>query len=91
MGGAEIAARDLSASRGAAAPQDDTVSSAVIMRIKRGLKRLGYDPGPINSEVGPEAFSAIMAYQRRYEFSLDGKPSLKLLRHIESNKGETIY
>jgi hypothetical protein len=90
-GGAEIAAREPSASKGAAAPENDALSDAVIMRIKRGLKKLGYDPGPINAKVGPEAFSAIMAYQRRYEFSLDGKPSLELLKHIEGNKSDSIY
>lgn len=90
-GGADIAAREPAARKSKAVSKDEAVSDGVIVRIKRGLKRLGYDPGPFNSEVGPEAFSAIMAYQRRYEFSLDGKPSLKLLKHIESNKGETIY
>jgi len=90
-GDAEIAAREPSSSKEAATPPNEAVSSAVIVRIKRGLKRLGYDPGPINSKVGPEAFSAIMAYQRRYELSLDGKPSLALLKHIESNKSDSVY
>jgi len=80
-----------SPSRGTAAPEHEAVSSAVVMRIKRGLKRLGYDPGPTNNKVGPEAYSAIMAYQRRYELSLDGKPSLALLKHIESNKSDGLY
>jgi hypothetical protein len=90
-GGADLAAREPVAPKRGVAPQDDAVSSAVIMRIKRGLKRLGYDPGPTNSKVGPDALSAIMAYQRRYELKLDGKPSLELLKHIENNKGDSVY
>ncbi|MQA64882.1 MAG: hypothetical protein GEU76_03115 [Alphaproteobacteria bacterium] len=90
-GGADLAAREPTASKPAVTPEDDEVSSAVIMQIKRGLKRLGYDPGPINSKVGPEAFSAIMAYQRRYELTLDGKPSFALLKHIGNNKSDSVY
>jgi hypothetical protein len=90
-GGADLATREPTASKPAVTPENDDVSSAVIMQIKRGLKRLGYDPGPINSKVGPEAFSAIMAYQRRYELTLDGKPSLALLGHIENNKSDSVY
>jgi hypothetical protein len=90
-GGADLAAREPTVPKRAVAPENDDVSSAVIMRIKRGLKRLGYDPGPTNSKVGPGMISSIMAYQRRYELDLDGKPSLALLRHIESNKSDSVY
>ncbi|MGE0652862.1 MAG: peptidoglycan-binding domain-containing protein [Alphaproteobacteria bacterium] len=90
-GGNQTAARESGERKGIAAPKSDGVSDEVIVQIKRGLKRLGYDPGPINSRVGAEAFSAIMAYQRRYEFSLDGKPSLALLKHIQNNKSDSIY
>ncbi len=38
--------------------------SPLIMRVQRRLKRLGYDPGPIDGRLGPSTRAAIRRFQR---------------------------
>ena len=39
-------------------------ASPLIMRVQRKLKRLGYDPGPIDGRLGPSTRAAIRRFQR---------------------------
>lgn len=38
--------------------------SPLIMRVQRQLKRLGYDPGPIDGRLGPSTRAAIRKFQK---------------------------
>jgi peptidoglycan hydrolase-like protein with peptidoglycan-binding domain len=39
-------------------------SSPLIMRVQRKLRRMGYDPGPIDGRLGPATRAAIRKFQR---------------------------
>ena len=39
-------------------------ASPLIMRVQRKLKRLGYDPGPIDGRLGPSTRAALRRFQR---------------------------
>ncbi len=56
--------------------------SSVVRLVKLGLKRAGFDPGPLDGRASPELSVAIEGYQRRYGLSIDGQPSRNLLDHM---------
>lgn len=54
----------------------------IIFLIQKRLHQLGYDPGPVDGQVGPRTTSAIQAYQQRADLPVDGNPSAALLEHV---------
>jgi len=71
------------------APTSDNVSisepiqgNRQIFLIQKNLRQLGYDPGPVDGQVGPRTTSAIRAYQQQAGLAVDGQPSAALLEHI---------
>jgi hypothetical protein len=46
------------------------------------LKRLGYDPGPVDGKMGPGTRAAIIAYQKDYGLRADGRATRKLALHV---------
>lgn len=56
--------------------------SSVVRLVKLGLKRAGFDPGPLDGQASAELSAAIEGYQRRYGLSVDGQPSRNLLDHM---------
>ena len=50
-------------------------SASLVMAIQGLLARLGYDPGPINGEVGLRTNIAIAAFQKSFGERGDGMPS----------------
>ena len=47
-----------------------------------GLSRLGYDPGPVDGVMGSKTETAIRNYERGHNLLVDGRPTVKLARHI---------
>jgi len=43
-----------------------------VFRAQRQLETLGYDPGPIDGEIGPRTRAALSAYQRAYQLAETG-------------------
>ncbi len=54
----------------------------LIFLIQKSLRQLGYDPGPVDGQVGPRTTSAIQAYQQQADLPVNGNPSVALLEHI---------
>jgi tetratricopeptide (TPR) repeat protein len=59
--------------------------SARVLGIQQRLKALGWDPGPLDGAMGPRTRKAILAYQHRFGLKATGRPTGKLLDHIEVN------
>lgn len=47
--------------------------SPLIARVQRKLKRLGYDPGPIDGQLGPATRAALRKFQRANNMPPTGK------------------
>lgn len=69
----------------APAPGRRLTGGARVLEIQRRLTALGWDPGPLDGAMGPRTRKAIMAYQRRYGLTTSGRPTGKLLDHLEVN------
>jgi peptidoglycan hydrolase-like protein with peptidoglycan-binding domain len=69
----------------APAPSRRLTGSARVLGIQRRLKALGWDPGPLDGAMGPRTRKAIRAYQQRYGLKPAGRPTGKLLDHLEVN------
>ncbi len=67
------------------APSRRLTGGARVRGIQRRLTALGWDPGPLDGAMGPRTRKAIMAYQRRYGLTTSGRPTGKLLDHLEVN------
>ncbi len=50
---------------------------------QRVLKKLKYDPGPLDGKLGSRTMSAIRSYQRDHDLTADGRPSRELLHHMK--------
>lgn len=42
--------------------------------LQSGLKTLGFDPGPIDGDIGPRTIAAVRAFQQRHGLVVDGLP-----------------
>ncbi len=69
----------------APAPSRRLTGGARVLGIQRRLKALGWDPGPLDGAMGPRTGKAIRAYQQRYGLKAAGRPTGKLLDHLEAN------
>ncbi|MFQ5772964.1 MAG: peptidoglycan-binding protein [Kiloniellaceae bacterium] len=56
----------------------------LIARIQTGLIEAGYDPGPVDGLMGPKTASAIRKYQNEHALLTDGRPSVELAQHIQT-------
>ncbi len=50
---------------------------------QRVLKKLKYDPGPLDGKLGSRTVSAIRSYQRDHDLTAHGRPSRELLHHMK--------
>lgn len=55
--------------------------------VQRELTRLGYDPGAVDGQYGPQTSAAISTYQEDYNLLVDGKASEPLLEHTAQQGG----
>ena len=58
-------------------------NSAAVRRVQSGLVRLGYDPGPVDGNIGPKTRTAIQDYQRDHDLLVDGRASEQLAQHMD--------
>jgi membrane-bound lytic murein transglycosylase B len=66
-------------------PQVDfDLSFAQRVELQKRLSRLGFETGGADGRFGARTYEAIIAYQKKAGLPLDGKPSLALLRHMQS-------
>jgi len=54
--------------------------------VQRELSRLGYNPGPVDGQNGPQTRAAISTYQEDYNLLVDGRPTEPLLDHMEQQR-----
>ena len=62
------------------------VTSQTTLEVQRLLSELGYSPGPIDGLYGEKTKTAIKAYQRDAEATIDGTVSDALLRSLRQEK-----
>lgn len=65
------------------ASKSQSANRSAVARVQAGLSRLGYEPGPIDGDMGIQTENAIRAYQRDHGLLVDGRASLPLAEHIE--------
>ena len=94
-GGADSA--DLGAVATASGPISEAAASAQSARDRQlvagpqsGLKRIGYDPGPIDGILGPRTQAAIRAYQKDHGLAIDGRPTQAFAFHIQAHLGDPV-
>jgi len=61
--------------------------SQTVADVQRELSRLGYDPGPVDGQFGPQTKTAIRTYQEDYNLVVDGRASRPLLDHMVQQGG----
>jgi S1-C subfamily serine protease len=72
-------------------PASDTpaaVSPQLVAAIQTLLTRLGYDPGPVNGQVGLKTNMAISAFQKSIGVRGDGQPSEAVRAQLEKATAE---
>ncbi|MHB1314658.1 MAG: M14 family zinc carboxypeptidase [Christensenellales bacterium] len=72
-----------------------------VMEIQALLRKLGYQPGPIDGYFGPQTQQAVMAFQRRFGLLADGIIGLNTYRILQRyllaydtytiRRGDTLY
>ncbi len=78
------------ADRQAAASAQPAQGRQLVAGTQSGLKRMGYDPGPIDGILGPRTRAAIRAYQKDHGLAVDEKPTQALALHIETQLGDQV-
>ena len=58
-----------------------------IIYLQEILDTLGYDPGPVDGQYGPQTRTAIKTYQEDYNLVVDGRASKPLLDHMVQQGG----
>ena len=58
---------------------DDSANSADVEVVQRNLLRLGYDPGPIDGQMGAKTTQALRLFQADRRLPVDGKVSADIL------------
>jgi peptidoglycan hydrolase-like protein with peptidoglycan-binding domain len=57
----------------------------IIRQVQRTLTDMGYDPGPIDGDMGPSTRRAIEAYQKENEIEVDGRVTEALVAALEKD------
>jgi peptidoglycan hydrolase-like protein with peptidoglycan-binding domain len=84
-----VAGADVDGGESSLAPGDaGHLKQELVRFIQDALRRLRYEPGPIDGKLGSRTASAIRAYQRDFNFSPDGRPSVELFRHLRGQFNE---
>jgi membrane-bound lytic murein transglycosylase B len=55
------------------------------VELQKRLNALGFQTGGSDGRFGARTYEAILAYQKKAGLPLDGRPSLKLLVHLQKN------
>ena len=58
-------------------------NESLLFLTRSRLRQLGFDPGPLSGEFGPQARTAVKEYQRKNGLPVDGQPTWALLDHLE--------
>ena len=74
--------------RAAAAPPAQ--DRRLVAGTQSGLKRMGYDPGPVDGILGPRTRAAIRAYQKDHRLPVDERPTTALALHIQAQLGDQV-
>ncbi len=78
------------ADRQAAASAQPAQGRQLVAGTQSGLKRMGYDPGPIDGILGPRTRAAIRAYQKDHRLAVDERPTQALALHIQAQLGDQV-
>ncbi len=70
------------AARPVAPVSTEEADEGLVLLIQRELQTAGFDPGPLDGKSGPRFSSAIAAYQRAHDLSVDGRMSVDLLSRL---------
>ncbi len=68
---------------GAATVAGDRANLGLVIAVQRHLARIGFDPGPLDGQVGARTMRAVNAYQRARGLPVDGRPTRDLLARLE--------
>jgi peptidoglycan hydrolase-like protein with peptidoglycan-binding domain len=77
-----VATETPAAATAAPAADEPIQGDHLIYLVQKRLRELGYDPGPVDGQVGPRTTTAIQTYQERGGLAVDGQPSMALLDHL---------
>lgn len=72
------------------------VTREIVRQVQRTLTDMGYDPGPIDGDMGPSTRRAIRAYQKENDIEEDGSITEALVAALEKDlqgengDGETV-
>lgn len=61
--------------------------ASLVAKTQVALSRLGYQPGPVDGQMGPGTASAIRRYQYAWGLPVTGQPSYPLLHHMHEHGG----
>lgn len=61
-----------------------TPDRATVTRVQTRLKKLGFNPGPVDGLIGPKTIRAVMDYQDAHHLPATGKITAKFLQHLEA-------
>jgi peptidoglycan hydrolase-like protein with peptidoglycan-binding domain len=67
-----------------------TLGAAAIKEIQQRLLSKGFDPGPLDGQMGRRTGNAIAAYQRDRGLTATGRPSNPLLSHLRADKDKAV-
>ncbi len=67
-------------------PEKHVQPNAEVQTAQALLQTLGYDPGPVDGQMGPRTREAIMAFQRDHGFEADGRLNIFLLIVMEAER-----
>lgn len=56
--------------------------------VQRALKKLGFDPGPLDGKLGPLTQKAIVAYQTARSLDVDGWLGPETMTKLQGEAGE---
>lgn len=63
-----------------------------VSALQRRLKELGFDPGPVDGEFGPQTEAAVMAFQRQANLEADGVVGPRTWRNLGIDvRGSVTY
>jgi peptidoglycan hydrolase-like protein with peptidoglycan-binding domain len=73
----------------ASRPPADPSSREVLRQAQRQLKALGFDPGSLDGDFGPQTEAALRAYQQKYRLPTTGRLDEVTLRSLLPESAQT--